>query len=33
VEDIVPGYLNFSLKQKHFENLRKKSGRGEWKFI
>jgi nucleoside-diphosphate-sugar epimerase len=29
VEDIVPGYLNFSLKQKHFENLRKKSGRGE----
>jgi len=29
VEDIVPGYLNFSLKQKHFENLRKKSGRSE----
>jgi nucleoside-diphosphate-sugar epimerase len=29
IEDIVPGYLNFSLKQKHFENLRKKSGRGE----
>jgi len=29
VEDIVPGYLNLSLKQKHFENLRKKSGRGE----
>ena len=29
VEDIDPGYLNFSLKQKHFENLRKKSGRSE----
>jgi uncharacterized protein YbjT (DUF2867 family) len=29
VEDIVPGYLNISLKQKHFENLRKKSGRSE----
>jgi hypothetical protein len=25
--------LNFSSKQKHFENLRKKSGRSEWKFI
>ena len=29
LEDIVPGYLNFSLKQKHIENLRKKSGRSE----
>ena len=29
LEDIVPGYLNFSSKQKHFENLRKKSGRNE----
>ena len=29
LEDIVPGYLNFSLKQKHIESLRKKSGRSE----
>lgn len=29
LEDIVPNYLNFSLKQRHFENLRKKSGRSE----
>ena len=29
LEDIVPEYLNFSLKQKHIENLRKKSGRSE----
>ncbi|MBT5406966.1 MAG: complex I NDUFA9 subunit family protein [Gammaproteobacteria bacterium] len=29
LEDIVPGYLNFSSKQKHFENLRKKSGRSK----
>ncbi|MBT3548956.1 MAG: complex I NDUFA9 subunit family protein [Gammaproteobacteria bacterium] len=29
IEDIVPGYLNITLKQKHFENLRKKAGRSE----